>query len=394
MNILVLTPLFPDHLNDQFGNFILDSIDSLCVIGHTVHVLVTRPFLQNVRFAMTRQGCSSIKMEMYDRGFSLFCVYYISIPRFYLRFFSNHLYSIGCAKAVRRIVAEQRIDVILAHTESTGYLACAVANQISIPVVTVVHGIETSWRYLYGAGQPAFLRKAFSRPDRLILVGEPLRDFVSNYVDSFDHIRIVHNGFRENGAELFRHRKVFERPDSVQMVSVSNLVDGKGIDVNLAALGRSEIRALPNWHYHIIGGGPLRSSLEAKARELQIAERVTFHGQCDQDVVFKFLSTCDLFCLPSSPESFGVAYLEAMAFGLLSIGVQGQGPSCFIEDGRTGILIRERDVDGLASQLKNIFSNPARYARMAETGHDYVWNNCTWRHHAESLSDVLYELVK
>jgi len=31
---------------------------------------------------------------------------------------------------------------------------------------------------------------------------------------------------------------------------------------------------------------------------------------------------------------------------------------------------------------------------MAETGHDYVWNNCTWRHHAESLSDVLYELVK
>lgn len=394
MNILVLTPWFPDHPGDQYGNFILDSIDSLCEIGHTVHVLVMRPFLPDVISVMIRRKGSTIRPEMYDRGFSLSYVYYASIPRFYLRFITNGLYILSCAGAVRRIISENGIDVILAHTEASGTLACAVADERSIPVVTVVHGIETSWRYLHGAGQPAFLRRAFSRPDRLILVGEPLREFVSNYVDSFDHVRIVHNGFREQGAAPFRNRRVFACKDSVQIISVSNLVEGKGIDVNLAALARPEVKALSNWHYHIVGGGLLRSSLEAQARELNIAERVTFHGQCDHNVVFQLLSSCDLFSMPSSPEAFGVAYLEAMACGLLAIGVQGQGPSCFIENGRTGILIREGDVDGLALQFLNIFTNPECNTRMAEAGRDYVWDHCTWRNHAESLTDVLYEVVK
>lgn len=394
MNLLVITPWFPDYADDQYGNFILDSIDSLCALGHSVHVLVTRRFVSQFGFAMKWQGCQTIQHEMYERGFTLSCVHYGSIPRFYLRFISNHLYRIGCGSSVRQIISNNRINVIIAHTEMAGYLACAVADELAIPVVTVVHGIETSWRYQHGFGQPDFLRSAFSKPDRLILVGEPLRDFVRHYVKSFDHTRIVHNGFREKGALPFRNRRVFERPDCVQIVSVSNLVDGKGIDVNLAALGRPEVKALINWHYHIIGGGILRPALEAQARELHIAERVTFHGQCDHDVVFQLLSTCDLFSMPSSPEAFGVAYLEAMACGLLSIGVQGQGPSCFIEDGRSGILIRERDIEGLASQFINIFTYPQRYMRMAESGRDYVWNNCTWRNHAESLTDVLREVVK
>ena len=394
MNILVLTPWFPDHLHDQRGNFILDSIDSLCALGHTVDVLVTRPFVPQFRRRAEGSGCSAIQAEMYKRGFSVSCVHYLSIPRYYLRFISNHLYLRGCIGAVRRVIAAKKIDVILAHTETPGYLGCAVADELSIPVVTVVHGIETSRRYQHGPGQPAFLRRAFSRPDRLVLVGEPLFDFVRSYTESLDHVRVVYNGFREKDALPFRNRRVFDRPGSVQIVSVSNLVDGKGIDVNLAALGRPEVKALPQWHYHIIGGGPLRASLEAQVHELHIAERVTFHGQCDHDKVFQLLSKCDLYCLPSSPEAFGVAYLEAMACGLLSIGVEGQGPSCFINNGSTGILIRERDIEGLASQFVAILTNPERYQHMAEAGRDYVWNNFTWQNHAESLSDVFYEIVK
>ena len=393
MNILVITPWFPDHLQDQRGNFILDSIESLCALGHRVHVLVTRPFVSDFGYAMKWRGGSSIQPEMYERGFSLSCVHYLSIPRFYLRFVSNHLYIVGCINAVRRIIADGGIDVILAHTETSGHLACAVSEHRSIPVVTVVHGIETSWRYQHGLGQSAFLHRVFSRPDRLVLVGQPLADFVRNHVDSFEHVRVVYNGFREKGAVPFRKRQVFERPACVQMVSVSNLLNGKGIDVNLAALGRPEVITLPNWHYHIVGGGPLRSSLEAKAEELHIADRVTFHGQCDHDVVFELLSKCDLFCLPSSPEAFGVAYLEAMACGLLSIGVQGQGPSGFIHDGQTGILIHECNVKELALQLTKIVTNPERYVEMAAAGRDYVWNNCTWQTHAESLTDVFCELV-
>lgn len=394
MNILVLTPWFPDHPNDQHGNFVLDSIESLRDLGHQVHVLVTRPFVPNFGSNAKRPGCAAIKPEMYRRGFSLECMQNLSIPRNFLRFVSNRLYLIRCKGEVMRVVKDNDIDVIHAHTESPGFLACQVAGEMGVPVVTTLHGINRGRRYLEGWGQPAFLRRAFSCPDRLVLVGAPLLDFVRNYVDSMDHVRVVHNGFRVEGATPYRNRRVLGSPDRVQIVSVSNLVEGKGIDVNLAALGRPEIARLPHWHYHIVGDGPLRPMLEAQARKLHIADRVTFHGQRAHDEVYRLLSACDVFSLPSAPEAFGVAYLEAMACGLLTIGVESQGPSAFIENGRTGILIAERDIDGLASRLLDIFDNPARYADMAEAGREHVWQHLSWRSHAETMTNVFHEAVE
>lgn len=394
MNILVVTPWFPDHPNDQQGNFVLDSIESLCAMGHRVHVLVTRPFVPNFRSDAKQRGCAAVGLEMFRRAFSLACVQYLSIPRNHLRFVSNRLYLVACAGAVRRAMADHVIDVVHAHTELAGFLACKVAGAAGVPVVTTLHGINRSRRYLGGLGQPAFLRQVFTRPRHLLLVGAPLFDFVRNYVDSLIHVRVVHNGFRREGAAPFRSRRVLGSPDKVQIASVSNLVEGKGIDVNLAALGRPEIARLPHWHYHVVGDGPLRPALEAQARKLNIMDRVTFHGQCGHDAVYRLLSTCDVFSLPSAPEAFGVAYLEAMACGLLSIGVESQGPSSFIENDRTGLLIRDKDVDGLAFRLLEILNNPARYADLAEAGREHVWQHFTWQAHAKAMTKVFHEAMQ
>ena len=362
-------------------------------MGHKVHVLVTRPFRPNFPAGNKQRGCAAVSREMYQRGFSLTCVRYLSIPRNHLRFVSNQLYLLGCSGAVKRAVAEHNIEVIHAHTESAGSLACSVAKRTGVPVVTSVHGINLNHRYLASLGQWGFLRRAFSCPERLVLVGQPLLDFIKPYVDNLDHVRVVYNGFRATGAAQFRSRHVLGSPDQVQIASVSNLVEGKGIDVNLAALGRPEIAQLRGWHYHIVGDGPLRTQLEAQAQQLNISHRVTFHGQCDHDVVYSLLSAWDVFCLPSAPEAFGVAYLEAMACGLLAIGVQSQGPSCFINDAQSGMLIREQSVDKLEACLLDIFKNTARYAAIAEAGREYVWQHFTWHVHAETLTKVLHEAI-
>lgn len=385
MNILVLTPWFPNYPHDQHGNFVLDSIESLCAIGHRVHVLVTRPF--------GRSSCATIRPEMRKRGFSLNCIPYFSIPRNYLRFVSNQLYLRGCTETLRKIIVERDIDVIHAHTEMAGYLACRVTEEAQVPVVTTLHGINTCHRYLNGIGQKTFLSQVFSHPKRLVVVGAPLLKFIQNYVNSSSHVRVVENGFREQGALPFRMRKAFASPNKVNIVSVSNLVKGKGIEVNLAALGQPEIQGLSNWHYHIIGDGPLRSKLELHARKFNLAEKVTFYGQCSHDIVYQILSTCDVFSLPSAPEAFGIAYLEAMACGLLAIGVEGQGPSSFIENGRTGLLIREGDVEGLTFRFSSILKNPVSYIPLARAGHEHVWQHYTWQKHAKTMTTVFQEAL-
>ena len=101
MNVLVLTPWFPDEPNEQQGNFVLDSIESLCALGHRVHVLVTRPIRPAILTGEGLRARAAIKPEMFLRGFSLQLVSYLSIPNNYLRVVSNQLYLMGCAGAVR-----------------------------------------------------------------------------------------------------------------------------------------------------------------------------------------------------------------------------------------------------------------------------------------------------
>jgi glycosyltransferase involved in cell wall biosynthesis len=394
MNILVITPWFPDHPDDQHGNFVLDSVESLCALGHRVHVLVTRPYVPLFWMDSKQRGYKAINSEMFSRGFSLECQQYLSIPRNHLRRISNWLYLTGCAGATRRAIIENAIDVVHAHTEITGYLACYVSDVVKLPVVTTLHGVNRDRRFLSGAGQKKFFRSTFTYSDRLVLVGATLLDFVAKYIYSLDHVRVVQNGFRDKGAAPFRSRRVLDTSPIVKIVSVSNLVEGKGIDVNLDSLGHPEIARIQNWHYHVVGDGPLLSRLQAQAQALNIADRVTFHGRCGHGAVYKLLSTCDIFSLPSAPEAFGIAYLEAMACGLLSIGVVGQGPSSFMEHYRTGILIREGDHVGLSVYLLDIFNNPAKYVDIAAAGSEHVWQNYTWRAHALAMTTVFQEALK
>ena len=100
------------------------------------------------------------------------------------------------------------------------------------------------------------------------------------------------------------------------MISVTRLVDQKGVDVLLkAAAGAFE--ALPEWRLAIVGDGPLRESFKALARELGIADRVDWFGHVADPI--PYLRAAKLFILTSRFEGSPNALLEAMACGLASI---------------------------------------------------------------------------
>ena len=391
MKILVVTPWFPNHPNDQHGNFILDSVEGLIGCNHEVGVIPTRPRLSRLLASRSRPDAAEIGPEIRKRGFKIICQRFFSIPRHHLRVISNRLYVNACFKTVHRFALENAVDIIHAHTELAGTLCCAVGKSLDLPVVTTVHGMDRHHRYLRGLAQRTFLRVALSSPERLVLVGRPLMDFVRNYITSTHHVRIVHNGFREQAAESCKARSVLQSTSKIQLISVSNLVEGKGIDMNLAVLARPELIARRNWHYHIVGGGSMRDALRAQAQSAGIVDRVTFHGQCSTDVVFRLLASADVFMLPSAPEAFGIAYIEAMACGLLTIGAVGQGPATFIRDGYTGFLVDPHEASSLAARLIDILESGSKYAALAEAGRKHVWQHYTWQAHGRNLTEVLLE---
>jgi Glycosyltransferase len=391
MRILCITPWFPAVPGAQSGNFILDSVKALQAMGNTIKVVVAQPWHPSLgRWLHPDWGRPRLNPQAHAKNLGLEQVKYLSIPRNYLRTLSDFACEWRVGPAIRRIAVSFKPNVILAHTELIGRVAVTSGRATGIPVGVVLHGINTAPR-LNTPTQLRAVGKALAAADRVILVGEPLREYFASIVGRTDHFRIVYNGFRMPPVEIRGKGASWGSP--LRLISVSNLHEGKGIDLNLQALGRLYRDGWRNWVYTIVGDGRERSALEAIARDLGITAQVRFTGAVDHNMVYSYLAKADIFVLPSYREAFGVAYLEAMACGLLVIGVRGQGPEAFIHHHETGLLVEPKDLDSLVDCLRRLFEDPARMQAIAAKGRDFVRAEFTWQRHAEKMNRVLSEVA-
>jgi glycosyltransferase involved in cell wall biosynthesis len=314
------------------------------------------------------------------------------LPRARLRSVTDIVSDRIVANAIEHVVEKIAADVIHVQTEGLAPTAAQVARRLGLPFVVTLHGANLDSNYLYSAYQRPRLKHALASADRIILVGEPLCEFFKSYIGSDANFRIVSNGINVP-APKSHQRITGDRP--IRLVSVANLHEGKGIDLTLHALARLHDEGLSNWGYRIIGDGRERTTLLALVRNLGLAEKVTFIGAIRHAEIFDYLAREEVFVLPSYREAFGIAYLEAMAAGLLVIGVMGQGPSQFIKNGENGILVPPRDVDALVLALRGILtSNREQWLKIARQGQKTVERTYTWDNHALQLIDAYQEVIK
>jgi glycosyltransferase involved in cell wall biosynthesis len=98
----------------------------------------------------------------------------------------------------------------------------------------------------------------------------------------------------------------------INILTMARLVDGKGVDVVINALTQ-----LPeNYKLTIAGDGELTAELKALVLSLHLTDRVTFLGWVSGAKKDTLLQEADIFCLPSTYDSFGMVFIEAMAFDL------------------------------------------------------------------------------
>lgn len=114
----------------------------------------------------------------------------------------------------------------------------------------------------------------------------------------------------------------------------------------------------------VIGAGPRRAALEALVHKHHLEQSVILLGE--RDDVPAWLSSLDVFVLPSLWEGLPNALLEAMALGLPVIASAVDGVPEVVEDGKTGLLVSPRDPAALAQKLSALASDPALRQRLGE----------------------------
>jgi glycosyltransferase involved in cell wall biosynthesis len=119
------------------------------------------------------------------------------------------------------------------------------------------------------------------------------------------------------------------------------------------------------------GSGDMFSRLLRASASNQLKDRFLFAGFLNREQVEKILAVTDIFVLPSVSEPFGIAPLEAMAFGATTIVSKQSGVSEVIKN---AYKVDFWDVDKMAGIIMNLLNKPEEKETMSKVGKDEVCN--------------------
>lgn len=186
-------------------------------------------------------------------------------------------------------------DLLHAHSRVPAWIAWWTSGLTGIPWIMTAHAI-----YSLNAGITPF-----KHANGVICISEPVKQHLTNYLPA--PTIIVPTGVRKPS----RRWEGINNSDQPRFLFVGRLTRLKGLDTVLRAL--AQLQDHP-WTLDVIGDGPQRAEWEALTAELNLKERVVFHGFRDDVEDWMIRSSCLLF--PSHHEGMGMTVLEALNTGL------------------------------------------------------------------------------
>jgi glycosyltransferase involved in cell wall biosynthesis len=262
---------------------------------------------------------------------------------------------------LRQLVAQWKPDIVHCQDRRAGLVGRVVGKATATPSVYTLHGAPDELahlvpnnsrigherrraRFMYLSAERILARMSHSR---VIVASSALRSYVVDAIElPASTVDVIPNGIRSEDYDPCIPESGFD----VVWLGVMSPV--KRVDVLLDAMAR-----LPeDVHVRLVGDGPLRSALEARAAALQLGNRVHFAGFEPQPS--SSLSAAHVAVLSSDAENCPLALLQAMASGCAVVATSVGGIPEIVRAKREGILVPPGNPGALARALLTLRDNP------------------------------------
>jgi D-inositol-3-phosphate glycosyltransferase len=295
------------------------------------------------------------------------------------------------------------VDLCHANFFMSGRVALQLQRDLGIPYAITFHALGKVRRLWQKAADrfPCDREEIESdvarHADRVIAeCPQDEEDLRTLYDIGHDRIDVVPCGFEP--AELRRiqdARAITGWPaGEFSILHLGRMVPRKGVDNIIRAM-----QVLRRVHglsarLYIAGGNtakpdpvatPHLGELMLLAKQVGVADRVTFLGQCPRDRLSRYYSAADVFVTTPWYEPFGITPLEAMACATPVIGSSVGGIKHTVLDGRTGYLVPANDPVMLAERIVRLERDPSLARRMGEAGLRHVRRQFTWNRVVDDL---------
>ena len=298
--------------------------------------------------------------------------------------------------AAARLARSGRFDVLHAFWPLPhGLLGLAAKRASGVPLVSTFFGVELTWMERDLPFLAPVLRGIVRGSDAVTAISTYTADRLRRQVPSADPVIIPFGATVEPGGLA----PPPPRPPggAFELLFAGRLVERKGVHLLLDALAM--LRDGPPVLLHVVGDGPERARLEARARVLGLGAAVAFHGFVPREELEMRMAGCDAFVLPAvvdakgDTEGLGVVLLEAMGYGKPVVASAAGGIVDIVRDGRNGVLVPPGDAAALAGAVRRLMGDAAAARAMGEAGRADVRAGFSWEVIVGRLVEV-YEGVR
>jgi PEP-CTERM/exosortase A-associated glycosyltransferase len=309
-------------------------------------------------------------------------------------------------REVRRIARRERVDVIHGHSLFFCGLAAALAGRsLGLPSIYEVRSlIEEGLVEEGGASSRGLLHSAYRSLDALsvrlathvITISEGLRRDLTDRGVAGDRITVIGNGadVAAHGPAAARTPAMLETlgfpPNAFVVGYIGTLFAYESLDLVLDAVA-ALLPSIPELRLLVVGDGPAREALIARAAAAGITDYVRFTGRVPHEAVANHYATIDLFVLPRRPNRLTdlvtpLKPLEIMARGkpLLASSCGGHGE--LIVAGENGFLYDAAAPNGLVDAIVSLHGRREDLAAIGPRARRWVSEHRSW-------SDVIQPTV-
>lgn len=283
---------------------------------------------------------------------------------------------------LNRVIRDRGIELVHSHTTYalTDAALCKLFGGGRPKLINTFH----YGNYPHVPRRYLMMERVFSRvADRLVAVGIEQRETIcrTHRLDS-SQIGTVINGveMREQKPDPEWSRRLSDR-GAVVIGTICTFIEQKGLP-DLLSVAEVLCRERKDVLFVVVGDGWMRPSVEARCRELGLADRVLFTGW-KPSAATTMLPLFDIFFQPSLWEAMSMVILEAMAMAKPVVATDVGDNRHVIEHGSTGFIVPPRDIGRMVESLRGLVDSAARRREFGDRSRE----RCRERYTVQAMVD-------
>lgn len=282
---------------------------------------------------------------------------------------------------------EESVDVILAEYGMTGADITPLAKRHNIPLVVHFHGHD-AYNLDYLKDYKSRFEAMFEYATTIISVSKSMTEQLLKLGAKPERVQLNPYGPRDHFFDLNPN---YSKP---QLIAIGRFVDMKAPYITLAAFHQA-LETCPDARLIMVGNGYLRQACINLAEGWGILDRVEFPGALPHEHTRKLLEESRAFVQHSVQEENGVcegtpvAILEAGASALPVIATRHAGISQAVIHESTGLLVEERDLQGMAQHMAQILQNQNLARKLGQSARNHIRENYSIERHLANLQTII-----